>query len=70
VCCELALKSVGEQNTHGGRGGAAAGTFWEPPAREKLKKQHFVGGGLMALLGIDMEGGDLAAGVCPLLANC
>jgi hypothetical protein len=29
VCCEQALKSVGEQNTHGGGG---AGAFGNPPA--------------------------------------
>jgi hypothetical protein len=33
VCCEQALKSVGERNTHGGRGGA--GAFGKPPARKK-----------------------------------
>jgi hypothetical protein len=46
VCCEQALKSVGEQNTHA-TGGVGAGTFGKPPARG-------------ALYGID--GGDLAAG--------
>jgi hypothetical protein len=38
VCCEQALKSVGEQNTHGG---CRCGTSGKPPAREK---QHFGGG--------------------------
>jgi hypothetical protein len=32
VCCEQALKSVGERNTHGGY---RCGTFGKPPAREK-----------------------------------
>jgi hypothetical protein len=34
VCCEQALKSVGERNTHGG-GGVVTGTFGKPPARVK-----------------------------------
>jgi hypothetical protein len=33
VCCEQALKGVGERNTHGGCRGA--GAFGKPPAREK-----------------------------------
>jgi hypothetical protein len=32
VCCEQALKGVGEQNTHWG---AVAGAFGKPPARVK-----------------------------------
>jgi hypothetical protein len=35
VCCEQALKSVGEQNTHGGVG---AGTFGKPPARGRVER--------------------------------
>jgi hypothetical protein len=36
VCCEQALKSVGEQNTHGGVG---AGTFGKPPARGGVERE-------------------------------
>jgi hypothetical protein len=60
VCCKQALKSAGEQNTHGG--GVGAGTFGKPPAA-------CTGGSGEALYGID--GGDLAAGdLFPLPANC
>jgi hypothetical protein len=52
VCCEQALKSVGEQNT---RGGVGAGTFGKPPARGTLRAstsgiQRQIGGGGVPLL--------------------
>jgi hypothetical protein len=34
VCCEQALKGVGEQNTHGGGG---AGALGKPPARGRVE---------------------------------
>ena len=55
VCCERALKSTGERNTHNQVG---AGTFGKPPARGTLGvstsdiQRRFGGGGF------------------PLLANC
>jgi hypothetical protein len=54
VCCERALKSAGERNTHGGAG-AGAGAFGEPPARERRGTSGWRG---EALRGVD--GGDLA----------
>jgi hypothetical protein len=62
VCCEQALKSVGEQNTHGGY---RCGDLRETA---RARERNTSGGGLVALL--DMEGGDLRRGVYPLLANC
>jgi hypothetical protein len=57
VCCEQALKSVGEQNTHGG------GRCGD------LRETACTGESGGALYGID--GGDLAAGgLFPLLENC
>jgi hypothetical protein len=71
VCCEWALKSAGERNTHGGVG---AGTFGKPPARGTLGvstsdiQRLFGGGGsppagelLTALLGMRLRRMQLAA---------
>jgi hypothetical protein len=51
VCCEQALKSAGERNTHGG---CRCGDLRETARAEEVQE---------ALL--DIEGGDLAAGVIP-----
>jgi hypothetical protein len=65
VCCGQALKSVGERNTHGGTGGAVAGTcFGGNRPRERSSAS---GWREVALL--DIEGGDLAAGVTPCWRN-
>jgi hypothetical protein len=61
VCCEQALKSVGERNTHGG---CWCGDLREATAHAKeVRASNTSGGGLVALL--DIEGGDLAAGGSP-----
>jgi hypothetical protein len=51
VCCEQALKGVGEQNT-----------FGKPPAREKSANRNTSGGAQWPVALLDMEGGDLATG--------
>jgi hypothetical protein len=61
VCCEQALKSVGERNTHGGY---CCGGLREP-ARAREATLRGRGG---ALHGID-GGGDLAARPCAAQAN-
>jgi hypothetical protein len=62
VCCEQALKSVGEQNTHGGsRCGDLRETACTGESGEWRGSAWYI------------DGGDLAAaagGLLPLLANC
>jgi hypothetical protein len=66
VCCEQALKSVGERTTHGGY--RYAGGLRET-ARAREAALRASGWREVALL--DIKGGDLAAGGSPpLLANC
>jgi hypothetical protein len=58
VCCEQALKGVGERNTHGG--GPLRGPSGNPRARERSDTSGWREGALL-----DIEGGGLAAGVIP-----
>jgi hypothetical protein len=57
VCCERALKSAGERNTHNQVG---AGTFGK----------HRLHGGLWELAHLASSGDLAAGGSPPLLANC
>jgi hypothetical protein len=59
VCCERALKSAGERNTHNQVGAGAFG-----------KATACTGGGLWELAHLTSSGDLAAGGVSPLLANC
>jgi hypothetical protein len=58
VCCEQALKSVGERNTHGG-------CRCRDIRETSRAKEVALRGGLTAVALLYIEGGDLAAGGPP-----
>jgi hypothetical protein len=63
VCCERALKSASERTTHGG-----AGSVRGPSGNRPRERSNTSGNRGEALHGID--GGDLAARLYALQANC